>query len=120
MRGVDVLLRLEAAALFAAGVFLWFANGGPILLWLAAILLPDLSAIGYLAGTRIGAMTYNALHNLVLALALIGLGWWLDAPGYLLAGAILVAHIGIDRALGFGLKLPSGFGDTHLGHIGKR
>ena len=28
------------------------------------------------------------------------------------------AHIGIDRALGYGLKLPSGFKHTHLGVIG--
>jgi hypothetical protein len=27
---------------------------------------------------------------------------------------ILFAHIGIDRWLGFGLKYPSGFKDTHL------
>jgi hypothetical protein len=29
------------------------------------------------------------------------------------------AHIGIDRALGYGLKYSTGFGFTHLGRIGK-
>jgi hypothetical protein len=32
----------------------------------------------------------------------------------------LGAHIGVDRALGFGLKLPTGVRDTHLGRIGRR
>ena len=32
---------------------------------------------------------------------------------------IWLAHIGIDRALGYGLKYSTGFGFTHLGRIGK-
>ena len=34
------------------------------------------------------------------------------------AALIWIAHIGLDRALGYGLKYATGFGDTHLGHIG--
>jgi hypothetical protein len=52
--------------------------------------------IGYAAGNRIGAAAYNAAHTLVLPL-------------------IWLAHIAMDRALGYGLKLPTGFKDTHLG-----
>ena len=36
-----------------------------------------------------------------------------------LAGAILVAHAGMDRLAGYGLKYPTAFGDTHLGWIGR-
>ena len=32
---------------------------------------------------------------------------------------IWLAHIGIDRALGYGLKYFDGFAFTHLGRIGK-
>jgi hypothetical protein len=32
---------------------------------------------------------------------------------------ILVAHIAIDRTLGYGLKRETGFHDTHLGRIGR-
>ena len=53
-------------------------------------------------------------------LALAGLGLVLAMPGLALAGALLVAHVGADRALGYGLKYPTGFGDTHLGRIGRR
>ena len=91
------------------------------MIWaLPALLAPDLSVIGYLAGPRIGAITYNAVHNLVLALGAIGIGFLTGSELFVLAGAILVAHIGMDRTSGFGLKYPTAFGDTHLGRIGRR
>ena len=40
-------------------------------------------------------------------------------PLMLSIAMIWLAHIGIDRALGFGLKYSAGFGFTHLGRIGK-
>jgi len=43
----------------------------------------------------------------------------LDAPALQLVAAILIAHVGMDRMLGYGLKLPSSFQDTHLGRIGR-
>jgi len=36
-----------------------------------------------------------------------------------LAGAVFTTHVGLDRTLGYGLKLPSDFRDTHLGRIGR-
>ncbi|MEO8251465.1 MAG: DUF4260 family protein [Chloroflexota bacterium] len=52
-------------------------------------------------------------------LALIGLGWWTQVGWLVLAGTVFTTHIGLDRALGYGLKLPTDFRDTHLGRIGK-
>ena len=119
MAATDLILRAEAVALFIGGVVAYLAlDGHP--LWLVPLLLaPDLSMIGYLGGPRLGAVTYNAVHNLVLAVALLLVGWFL--VGGLLAqlGAALVAHVGMDRALGYGLKLPTDFRDTHLGRIGR-
>ena len=117
--GVRIILRAEHAALFLAGVVVWLANGGHPLLLLPALLAPDLSMIGYLRGPRLGSITYNAVHHLVLALALLGLGWWTGASWLILSGAVLTAHVGMDRALGYGLKLPTDFRDTHLGRIGR-
>lgn len=37
----------------------------------------------------------------------------------MLAASVVAAHVGFDRALGYGLKLPTGFKDTHLGRIGR-
>jgi len=116
---VAMLLRAEQLAILGAGVALWVANGGPPLLLIPAWLLVDLSMIGYLGGPRLGAITYNAAHNLALPLALLGLGWWGGMGWPVLAAAVFLAHIGLDRALGYGLKLPTDFRDTHLGRIGK-
>lgn len=116
---VSVILRAEQVAIFATGVVLWLVNGGPPLLLIPALLAPDLSMVGYLRGPALGAITYNAVHHLVLALALLGLGAWLAMGWLLLAGAVLLAHVGMDRALGYGLKLPTDFRDTHLGRIGR-
>ena len=71
------------------------------------ILAPDLSMLGYLAGPRVGAIAYNALHILIVRCC-----WRLpDMACHSLTcgGLIWIAHIAIDRALGYGLKLSTGF-----------
>ena len=81
--------------------------------------VPDLSMLGYLVGPRAGAWAYNAGHALVLPgiLALVGLA--LGAPTAVLASCIWVAHVGLDRAAGYGLKGSSSFFHTHLGVVGR-
>jgi hypothetical protein len=113
------ILRVEALALFLAGVIGYLQlNGHPI--WLLPLLLaPDLSMVGYLRGPGLGAITYNLVHNLAIALGLLAVGWLTAIAPLALLGAILVAHVGMDRALGYGLKLPTDFRDTHLGRIGR-
>lgn len=113
-------LRLEGVAAFAAGLAIFGATGGPWLLALPLLLVPDVSMVGYLHGPRLGAITYNLVHNWALGLAVLGLGAWSGVGGVTLAGAILVAHVGMDRALGYGLKLPTSFQETHLGRIGRQ
>jgi Domain of unknown function (DUF4260) len=112
------LLRVEGLMLFCAATALYQVSGASW--WLFAILLlaPDLSFAAYLAGPRPGATAYNALHATVAPLMLALAGILLPWP---LAGSVALiwlAHIGIDRALGYGLKYPAGFGFTHLGRIG--
>jgi hypothetical protein len=111
-------LRLEGVAAFAAGLGLFGASGGNWLFLVPLMLLPDISAAGYLAGPQVGAFTYNLLHSWVPGLLVLGLGAWLASPAVQLVAAILIAHVGMDRALGYGLKLPTAFQDTHLGRIG--
>lgn len=72
---------------------------------------------GSLVNARVGGLTYNAVHNWTLALVLLGLGWWLASAPALLIGSLLLAPVGTDRALGYGLKLPRSFQDTHLGRV---
>lgn len=111
-------LRIEGAAAFAAGLALFGANGGSWLLLIPMLLLPDVSAVGYLAGPRTGAFTYNLAHTWAPGLATLGLGVLTGSTAIRIAAAVLIAHVGVDRAAGYGLKLPSSFQDTHLGRIG--
>ena len=117
--GVKIMLRLEGLALFA-GMMLLYAHWGASW-WLFALLFlaPDLSFIGYLAGPKIGAPVYNAVHTTIAPVALMVLGFALTAPLALSIATIWLAHIGIDRSLGYGLKYSAGFAFTHLGRIGK-
>ena len=111
-------LRAEAAAAFAAGVVLYGWLGAPWLALLPLLLVPDLSMVGYLRSPRLGAITYNVVHNWVLGLGVLGLGLASGSVPVSVAGAILIAHVGMDRTLGYGLKLSS-FQETHLGRIGR-
>lgn len=113
--------KAEGALMGAAGLLIAIAAqpGWAWWVWPLALLAPDLAMLGYGAGPRIGATAYNIAHlyGMGLALALIGLA--LGAPAVIAAGAIWIAHVGIDRALGYGLKEVTGFQDTHLGRIGR-
>ena len=117
---VRTWLRLEGAAAFVAGLVLYVWLGGPWLLLLPLLLLPDAAAVGYLAGPRAGALTYNAVHNWAFGLAVLGIGIAVASTPLELLGAIACAHVGIDRTVGYGLKLSTSFQDTHLGPIGRK
>ena len=119
MRAVYLILRVEAVALFVAGVLLYLQLNGNALWLLPLLLAPDLSMIGYLGGPRLGAITYNLAHNLATALVVLAIGWFAAIAPVALLGAILVAHVGMDRSLGYGLKLPTDFKDTPMGRIGR-
>jgi hypothetical protein len=116
---VRTWLRLEGLAALLAGLAIYGASGGSWLLVIPLILVPDISMLGYLRDPRLGALTYNLVHNWAIGLAVLGAGVWSGQSWVLLTGSILVAHVGMDRLAGYGLKLPSAFTDTHLGRIGR-
>jgi hypothetical protein len=117
--GARVLLRLEGLALLAAMVLLYATRGGPWWLFAVLFLAPDLSFAAYLAGARIGAMVYNAVHVTAVPIVLLIAGFALDQSLAASIAIIWLAHIGMDRAAGYGLKYPDAFNHTHLGRIGK-
>ncbi len=114
-----ILLRLEGLALGL--ICVWLFRSFQASWWMFALLIfaPDLSMLGYLAGPRVGAIAYNLVHTWAAPVVLFVIGWWGGLPILLPLAFILGAHIGFDRALGFGLKLPTSFRDTHLGRIGR-
>jgi uncharacterized protein DUF4260 len=115
--GVRTLLRLEGLALFAASLALYARMQGDWLLLLKLFLLPDASFALYLFGPRIGAIAYNAAHATPGPLALAAFALAVPSQFLLAAALAWLAHIGLDRAFGFGLKYASGFRHTHLGHL---
>ena len=116
--GVKILLRLEGLTLFAGMLLLYDTWGGSWWVFVLLFFTPDLSFIAYLDNPRTGAVIYNAAHSYMAPVALMTSGFAFGEPLTLSIAMIWLAHIGIDRALGYGLKYQAGFGFTHLGRIG--
>ncbi|HJZ77843.1 MAG TPA: DUF4260 domain-containing protein [Vicinamibacterales bacterium] len=113
----EVLLRVEGAAMFACGVFLFHFLGANWTVFFAILLWPDLFMLGYLANAKLGARLYNLVHTDVLPLALATASLGFRQSGLMAFALIWLAHIGGDRALGYGLKYPTFFKDTHLQRV---
>ncbi len=113
------LLRLEGLAAAAGAVALYAHEGSSWRLFALLFLVPDLAMLGYLAGPKVGAAVYNALHIYVGPALLAACGLGLASETAVSIALVWAAHIGFDRALGYGLKYPTAFGDTHLGRVGR-
>lgn len=121
MTNVILWQRIEGFALFAAGIAI--ANSAAPewsgAIWVLLFFAPDLSFFGYLAGPRIGALIYNVMHLYAPGVSLIAAALLLSLGAVPLAlGGLWLAHCGLDRAVGYGLKKAT-FKDTHLGPIGQ-
>ncbi|WP_454627190.1 DUF4260 domain-containing protein [Bradyrhizobium cenepequi] len=117
--GVRLLLRLEGLTLFVGMTLLYAVWGGSWWVYAILFLAPDLSFAGYVIGPKEGAIIYNAAHSYMAPVSLMTAGFATAEPLVLSIAMIWLAHIGIDRALGYGLKYQAGFGFTHIGRIGK-
>jgi hypothetical protein len=111
--------RLEGMTLFLVATFVYFDSDFSWIVYISLLFAFDISMAGYLANARLGAWLYNAGHSLVVPSLLVAI--YLLMSGDVLLGLVCLwfAHIGFDRALGYGLKFPSGFKRTHLGEIGR-
>jgi hypothetical protein len=113
----SVLLRLEGLAVLAGALALYFDSGYGWLLLLLLFLAPDLSMLGYLGGPALGALTYDAVHTYAFPVALGVIGVLAGSDPATQIALIWLGHIGLDRLLGYGLKYPTGFRDTHLQRV---
>ncbi|MPZ60783.1 MAG: DUF4260 family protein [Propionibacteriales bacterium] len=111
------LLHVEGAVLLAMAVLLYAENGVSWWLFLVLLLAPDVGMVGYLGGTRTGAVVYNLFHAYPAPGLLAAIGVLADRPTVVAVALIWFAHIGMDRLFGYGLKYPTDFKDTHLGHV---
>ncbi|HRE48832.1 MAG TPA: DUF4260 family protein [Aggregatilineales bacterium] len=109
-----LLLHSEGLLLFLAAVTAYAHLRGSLLLFIALLLVPDMGMLGYLRSPVLGSFTYNLVHTFAL-------------PSFLLFGSLIgesllgvqialiwFAHIGMDRAVGYGLKYGREFKATHM------
>ena len=111
------LLRLEGLAVFGGAVALYFHFGYGWLLLVVLVLAPDLSMLGYLRGPRYGALAYDVAHTEVWPIGLAVGGAIAGEERLTQIGLIWLIHIGADRLLGYGLKYPTDFKDSHLQRV---
>jgi hypothetical protein len=110
----SLLLRAEGGIIFGASLLLYGELRSSWILFVVLVLAPDLSMLGYLLDIWLGTALYNLFHVLVAPLLLIALSIFYKQLWLLPYGLIWTAHIGVDRLLGYGLKYPTRFQDTHL------
>jgi hypothetical protein len=112
-------LRWEGLVL-CAGALAVFFGGLDEAWWLVPLLLfvPDVAMAGYARSHWTGALAYNLAHSYPAPAVVGALAVLADSAVGQGIAVIWFAHIGMDRALGYGLKYDTGFQDTHLGRIG--
>ena len=113
-------LQVEGVVLFGATLFL-FNSTHQHWWWVPVLLfLPDLFMAGYARSTKLGALIYNIGHTYLLPTILALYGLHSHRPFIVGIGLIWLAHIGMDRVLGYGLKYDDNFKHTHLGSLEKK
>ncbi|MGR5288678.1 DUF4260 domain-containing protein [Vibrio maritimus] len=117
---VRTVLRLEGLCILGAAVFLFAQLSGDWKLFAWLFFVPDLALLAYLFSPKVGAFTYNCSHSFIGAAVLLISSVLVANNTVLSVSIIWFAHIGFDRALGYGLKYGSDFHKTHLGQIGFR
>lgn len=119
MEKIRLILKSEALAFFIAAIWAYHLVGASWWLFLVLVLTPDFFMVGYLKDSKIGALIYNIGHTYVAPFLLLCAYLASRTPVLLPIAVIWLAHISMDRMLGYGLKLDTGFKDTHLGRLGK-
>jgi len=109
-----ILLHLEGALVLTLSILLFHQLHASWLLFAILFLAPDIFMLGYLANARVGAALYNFAHTYLTLAILFAIAYFAAKPQLEPIALIWSAHIGVDRLLGFGLKYPTLFKDTHF------
>ncbi|HLR02676.1 MAG TPA: DUF4260 domain-containing protein [Virgibacillus sp.] len=114
-----IILHFEGFVIFISAIIAYGVAGYSWWLFVVLLLAPDISMLGYLKNAKVGAYVYNIFHTYVIAFLILGLGYVIDSESVIAIGVIWIAHIGMDRLFGFGLKYTDSFQSTHLGTLKK-
>lgn len=112
-----ILLHIEGLAVLLLSLYLYESNEFSWILFLVLLFVPDVSMVGYLINQKVGALIYNLFHTYIIAIIVVFIGLFFTNQTTLAIGLIWTAHIGMDRMLGYGLKYPTHFKDTHLHRV---
>lgn len=114
---MKTIIKLEEAALTAISIYFLtkYNLGLPFWVWALLFFSPDLSMLGYLAGARAGAFSYNLFHHRGVALLITAIGFFTSGNLLIAIGLLFFAHSSFDRMFGIGLKYDDDFKHTHLG-----
>lgn len=113
------VIQLEEAAMLVIGIYALYFFKADWWIYLLLLFGPDVSMLGYLAGNKVGAISYNLFHHKAIAIAVFLIGLVNQTYFLEITGVILFGHSSMDRMLGYGLKYFTGFSSTHLGQIGR-
>lgn len=114
------VLKLEELTMFILGVFAFNDLNFSWWWFLVLILVPDISMLGYVVNTKVGALAYNVFHHKAISIFVYLIGTYFQNETVQLAGVILFSHASFDRIFGYGLKYFDNFKHTHLGEIGNQ
>ena len=111
------LIQFEYACAFFLTLFFYWYSDFSLLLFFLLLLVPDITMIGYAMNTKIGANIYNVGHSFLLPLVLLVVSFIIVNSIIMMISLIWLAHIFMDRALGYGLKYTDSFKQTHIQKI---
>ena len=120
MDKMKLILKWEELALFVLSTYALYDMHVQWWVYLLLFLGPDISMLGYTAGNRAGAISYNLFHHKGIAVIFFIAGWLSGISVLQVIGIVLFGHSCMDRVFGYGLKYFTGFKFTHLGSIGKQ
>lgn len=112
-----ILLHVEGLAVLVLSLYFYWDSQFSWVLFLILLFAPDISMLGYVVNNRIGARIYNIFHTYTIAIIIIFVGLLFENQTALAIGLIWSSHIGMDRMIGYGLKYPTEFKDTHLNRV---
>ena len=111
------LIQFEYALAFILTLFFYWHSDFSLLLFFFLLFVPDLTMIGYAINTKIGAIIYNVGHSFLLPLILLVISFVIVNALLLMISLIWLAHLFMDRALGYGLKYTDSFKHTHIQNL---
>lgn len=111
---IKTITKLEGIVVFLFCLYFYNQLESSWLMFVLLWIVPDVSMVGYLKNSKLGAMTYNLAHNFIASLLLVALGIFLENSIIISLGIIWTSHVALDRFLGFGLKYENSFKETHV------